>query len=79
MAKKRVNISIDEELDKKWSEVAKKIGITKSAMVEEFLRDSLPILEDIDVKSIISHSAKTMGKVLTEYGEIIEELSEKKK
>jgi antitoxin component of RelBE/YafQ-DinJ toxin-antitoxin module len=45
MAKVRTSINIDEELNKRWNDVSKRLDITKSSMVSEFLEEVLPILE----------------------------------
>ena len=46
MAKKRVNITIDEYLANKWSNVAEQLGWSKSAMVQEFLEAALDYIEE---------------------------------
>lgn len=43
---KRVNISIDENLNERWNEVAEKHGLVKSRMIENFLNQVLPVLEN---------------------------------
>ena len=73
MAKKRVNISIDEELDREWTEIANRLGWRKSAMVEDFLREALPYLRDLNPKSVIPKSLEVMGKKLQELGNLIDE------
>lgn len=42
---KRVNISIDEELNERWNKVVEKHGLVKSLMVRNFLLEVLPIWE----------------------------------
>jgi len=79
MPKKRVNISIDEELDKEWTKIANRLGWRKSAMVEDFLKEALPYLENLDPKSVIPKSLDTIGKRLQEFGNLIEEIEEKNK
>ena len=58
MAQKRVNISIDSELNDRWAEISKKHGITKSGMVEEYLREVLPILEQERPKDTLRMALK---------------------
>jgi len=77
MAKKRVNISIDEELDKRWTKVANQLGWKKSAMVEDFLREALPYLEDITPKNIIPRAVKTLGDKVREIGDLLEDSVDK--
>ena len=79
MAKKRVNISIDEELNRKWTEVAYRLGWRKSAMVEDFLREALPYLENLNPKSVIPKSLDVMGKKLQELGNLIDEVGKESK
>ena len=45
MAQKRIGLSIDEQLNERWTKVAKKLKMTKSGMVEEMIENILPILE----------------------------------
>jgi len=75
MAKKRVNISIEEDLDKRWTEVAKRLGWRKSAMVEDFLREALPYLESLNPKSVIPRSLDAIGEKLQELGSLIDEVN----
>lgn len=42
---KRVTISIDKEVNERWTKVAKRLDLSKSGMVEEFIEQMLPILE----------------------------------
>ena len=51
--KKRINITIDPEINDRWNELAKKYGWTKSSMVEDWLRTILPIMEREDPRQII--------------------------
>ncbi len=51
--KKRINITIDPEINERWNQLAKKYGWTKSAMVEDWLRTVLPIMEQEDPRQII--------------------------
>ena len=50
---KRVNISIDESLNKRWNDVVEKHSLVKSRMVENFLREILPIWENKEPHSQI--------------------------
>ena len=45
MAQKRIGLSVESELNERWTAVAKKLKLTKSGMVEDFLREVVPILE----------------------------------
>jgi hypothetical protein len=72
--KARVNLTIDKELNEKWSEVSQKIKMSKSQMVEVFLSELLPILEnnnDADAKLILSLLLRKATKVIDEVSELI--------
>ena len=73
MAKKRINLAIDPDLDKRWSEAVKRLGWTKSGMLEDLLLEILPYMEQLDPKNIIPKSMRTMGKKLQELGDLIDE------
>jgi len=50
---KRINISIDDELNDRWTKVAKRLKVTKSGMVEQLLMEIVPVLEQEEPKDII--------------------------
>ena len=58
MAQKRITISIDPELNDRWAKVAKKLKMSKSGMVEDFLREVIPILEQEQPKDIMKMAFK---------------------
>jgi len=58
MARKRINLTIPEDLDKRWSRVSKKHGLTKSGMLAEWLDSILPILEQEQPKKVLQHAMK---------------------
>lgn len=60
--KKYVTIYIDGELNKRWGAVNKKLNLTKSNMVEEYLEQILPILEQQTPNDMISSAMKEMAK-----------------
>ncbi len=62
MAQKRVNLSINEELNEVWNRVAKKHGLTKSGMVEEWLENVLPILDQEQPKKVLQQAMKMLAK-----------------
>lgn len=45
MERKHITISIDKEINERFTAVAKKLKLTKSGMIEDFLREVVPILE----------------------------------
>ena len=60
--KKTIGLSIDSELNDRWGAVAKKHKVTKSGMVEEYLEQILPILEQQTPNDMISSAMKEMAK-----------------
>lgn len=62
MAQKRIGLSIDENLNDRWTEVAKKHGITKSGMIEQFLKEVIPVLEEEVPSKILASAMKRMAK-----------------
>ncbi len=55
MAFKRVTLSIDEDLNNLWNKVAKKHRITKSGMVENYLRSVLHQLNHANITDVESY------------------------
>jgi len=62
MARKRINLTIPEELNEQWARVAKKHGLTKSGMVEEWLQNILPILDEEQPKKVLQNAMKALAK-----------------
>jgi hypothetical protein len=62
MAQKRVTISIDSQINDRWTHVSKRHKITKSGMVEEYLEQILPILEAETPNKMVAKAMKEMGK-----------------
>jgi len=73
MAKKRVMISIDPDIDRRWAEVAKKVKRSKSSMVEEILIEIIPILEHEKPKDIFAHALEVVGQGLMDAGSLFYE------
>lgn len=73
MAQKRVMISIDEELDARWKKVSKKIKMSKSGMVEDFLNQVLPILEKDEPRDVMAHALQHIGQGLSDVGSLFNE------
>jgi len=59
---KKVTITIDEEVNARWNAVAKFLKMSKSSMVEEYLRQMLPILEQKTPNKMIAEAMKEMAK-----------------
>ena len=61
MAKKTVTMTIDPELNERWTKVSKKLKMSKSGMVEDFLREVIPILEQENPKDVMRMALKKTG------------------
>lgn len=73
MAFTRVTLSIDEDINKLWNKVAKKHRITKSGMVETYLKRVLHELDHANISDAESYdeilAIKEKGKNLFDYDE----------
>lgn len=85
---KRVTISIDENLNELWTKLAKKHDLSKSGMIEEFLGEVLPILNESTPNKMMATVMKKMAQQIDntatlfdkgEYDSNIEEYKEKKR
>lgn len=78
---KIVSMSIDENLNRRWGQVAKKIGMTKSGIVEDFLRQILPILEQKTPEDMVTsalHEFESLKNVVEDTKSLFDEIEEKK-
>jgi predicted transcriptional regulator len=78
MAHKRVTISIDPDINDRWAKVAKQLRMTKSGLVEEILRDIIPILEKDKPKDILAHTLEVVGQGLMDVGSLFYETENEK-
>ena len=62
MSRKRISLTIPEDLNSQWARVAKKHGLTKSGMVEEWLENVLPILDQEQPKKVLQQAMKALAK-----------------
>jgi len=85
---KRIGLSIDEDLNELWTKLAKKHGLSKSKMVEEFLEGVLPILNESTPNKMMVKAIKKMAESIDdsatlfdqgEYDSSIEEYKKKKR
>lgn len=58
MERKHITISIDKEINERFTAVAKKLKLTKSGMIEDFLREVVPILEQEAPKDVMKMALK---------------------
>ena len=77
MAKIRVNLNLDEELNRRWNDVSKRIKMSKSAMLTEYLEQVLPILEKEEPRDILGSAFRQLAKSMNEIGEVIDENNKK--
>lgn len=77
MSRKRINVTVDDQLNERWERVAKRIGMTKSAMLDDMLESVLPILE-ADAKSMVAKAMNEIGQTMKELGNYVEESSKSK-
>jgi len=73
MSKRQVLIRIDEELNDRWGKVAKKLKMSKSGMVQDFLEQVIPILEKEEPKDILGIAFKQLGEVMHDTGSLFDE------
>ncbi len=60
--KKNVTVSISNDLNDRWTKVAKKHDLSKSGMVEEYLQQIISILEAETPNKMMAKAMKEMGK-----------------
>jgi metal-responsive CopG/Arc/MetJ family transcriptional regulator len=72
MAQKRVTLSIDEDVLKRFDKVAKRLKLSKSGIVEEFLIDVLPIFEKENPVDMVGSALKKLGEGLSEVADDLE-------
>ena len=58
---KNVTISIDEDINALWTKTAKKHDLSKSRMIEDFLRQVLPILNQSTPNKMLAKAMKQMA------------------
>ena len=73
MAQRKVTITIDEKLNDRWNKVSKKIKMTKSGMVEDFLNEVIPILEKEEPRDVMRHALEHIGKGVSDMGSLFYE------
>ena len=72
MSKKRVNFIIDSDLNDRWAVVAKKIKMSRTAMLESMLENSLPMLEYEKPTDAVSALFGEMSKVTKDIGNLFD-------
>lgn len=71
--KKAVTISIDAEVNERWTNIAKKLELSKSGMVEEFIVQVLPILEEKTPNKMVASAMKEMAKSMEMTGSLFDD------
>jgi metal-responsive CopG/Arc/MetJ family transcriptional regulator len=73
LSQTRVGISIDTDLNERWNKVSKKIRISKSGMISDFLTEVLPILEHEAPRDVMAHALEHIGKGISDSGSLFYE------
>jgi predicted DNA-binding protein len=68
---KRVNITIDKELNDRWNIVAKRHGLKKSQMIQELLEMIIPALEEKNARSMIKNALLQNAKGIEKIGRLL--------
>lgn len=63
-----VSFRIDKELNENWKRVAKKLGMTKSAMFRQMLNEILPLLDVEDNNILLRNVLYKMSDTTKELG-----------
>jgi len=71
--KKAVTISIDAEVNERWTNIAKKLELSKSGMVEEFIVQVLPILEEKTPNKMVVSAMREMAKTMEMTGSLFDD------
>ena len=66
-------ISIDSDLDARWKKVSKKIKMSKSSMIEDFLNEVVPILEKESPRDVMAYALEHIGKGVSDMGSLFYE------
>ena len=69
---KNVTISIDEDINALWTKTAKKHEISKSRMIEDFLREILPILNESTPNKMMFKAMKKMAEGIDDSASLFE-------
>ncbi len=75
---KKVTITIDEDINTRWGNVAKKLKMSKSGMVEEFIESILPILEAKTPNKMMAKAMKEMGNTIDLTANLLDGIEENK-
>ena len=67
-----VTLSIDRDLNDRWTKVTKKLNMTKSGMVSEYLEKVIPILEKEKPNDILGAAFKELGNSMNETASLFE-------
>ena len=69
---KKVTITIDDDLNTRWGKVSKKIRLSKSGMVQDFLSEVIPLLEKDEPRDVMAHALKHLGEGIGDMSKIFE-------
>ncbi len=74
MAQKNVTVSVNEDMNARWTKVAKKLDLSKSKMIDEYLVSIIPILEAETPNKMMAKAMKKMSNEIDLTGDLFEKL-----
>lgn len=63
---KKITITLEIDLNDRWTKTAKRLKLSKSGMVAEYLEQMLPILEEEQPSKLLQKAMKQMAKGIDE-------------
>ena len=70
--KKMVGFRMDRDLVDQLERVAKRYGWTKTQIIEDLLREALPILEENDPRGLFAATTRKLAETMVEMGDLID-------
>lgn len=71
--KKNVTFSLDQDLNDRFTKVAKKHNLSKSNVVEDFIAQVVPILEAQTPNKMLSQAFAELGKQISNTGSLFDD------
>ncbi len=77
MAKVRVTFTISEEANEMLERVSRRLGVSKSHLVDEMLLETLPILDgELSERRLLGCFLEKVGKTYLEIAEVVKKRNE---
>jgi len=70
-AREKITVTVDKELNEQWNRVAKSYGWTKSRMLDDLLREVLPVLDQNRPEEVLSKGLEKLGKSFSDVSKLI--------